>query len=80
MKGTRFPSKIPMFDVMRVTNEVHPIGPVILKFVSHCLTIAFAGETRILLTMAYNIINSSFRTGHVSYLGERVIATHMCIK
>ena len=62
----RVPSKIPMFDAMRVTKEVHSIGPVILKFVSHCLTIAFAGETRILLTMVYNIINSSLRTGRGS--------------
>ena len=56
-----FPSKIPMFDAMRVTKEVHSIVPIILKFVSHCLTIALAGETQILLTMVYNIINSSFR-------------------
>ena len=74
------PSKIPMFDAMRVTKEVHSIGPVIRKFVSHCLTIAYAGEIRILLTMAYNIINSSLRTGRGSSLGKRVIATHLCIK
>src|SRR6185312_2956590 len=80
MKGMGFPSKIPMFDAMRVTKEVHSIGPVILKFVSHCLTITLAGETQILLTMAYNIINSSFRTGRGSSLGKRVIATHLCIK
>ena len=47
MKGTGFPFKIPMFDAMRVTKEVHSIGPVIRKFVSHCLTIACAGEIRI---------------------------------
>ena len=80
MKGTGFPSKIPMFDAMRVTKEVHSIGPIILKFVSHCLTIAFAEETRILLTMAYNIINSSFRNGRGSSLGMRVMATHLYIK
>ena len=74
MKGMGFPSKIPMFDAVRVTKEVHSIGLVILKFVSHCLTIAFAGKTRILLTMAYNIINSSLRTGHGSSLGKRVLA------
>src|SRR6185503_12942570 len=80
MEGMGFPSKILMFDAMRVTKEVHSIGPVIQKFVSHCLTIAFAGEIRILLTMAYNMINSSFCTGHGSSLGKRVIATHLCIK
>ena len=80
MKGIGFPSKTPMFDAMQVTKEVHSIGPVILKFVNHCLTIALAGETRILLTMAYNIFNSSFRTGRGSSLGKRVMATHLCIK
>ena len=80
MKGTGFPSKIPMFDAMRVTKEVHSIGPVILKFVNHCLTIALVGETRILLTMAYNSINSLFHTGRGSSLGKRVITTHLCIK
>ena len=80
MKGMGFPSKIPMFDAMRVTKEVHSIGPVIRKFVSHCLTIACAGEIQILLTVAYNIINSSLRTGRGSSLGKRVIATHLCIK
>src|SRR6185436_17134613 len=80
MKGTGFPSKILMFDVMWVTKEVHSIGSVILKFVSHRLTITLVGETRILLTMAYNIINSSFCTGRGSSLGKRVIATHLCIK
>jgi hypothetical protein len=44
MKGITFPSKIPMLEVMRVIKEVHSIGPVILKFVSHCLIIAFTGE------------------------------------
>ena len=76
MKGTGFPSKILMFDAMRVTKEVHSIGPVILKFVSLCLTIALAGEIRILLTMAYNIINSSFRTGRGSSLGKRHPLVH----
>ena len=80
MKGTWFPSKMLMFDTMRVNKEVHSIEPVILKFVSHCLTIAFAGETQILLTMAYNIINTSFRTGRGSSLGKGVMATHLCIK
>ena len=69
-----------MFDTMRVTKEVHSIGPITLKFVSHCLTIAFAGDTQILLTMAYNIINSSFCTGRGSSLGKRVMATHLCSK
>ena len=80
MKETRFLSKIPMFDAMRVTKEVHSIGPIIRKFLSHCLTISCAGEIQILLTMVYNIINSSFRTGRGSSLGKRVIATHLCIK
>ena len=80
MKGTRFPSKTLMFDAMRVNKEVHSIGLVIRKFVSLCLTIASAGEIRILLTMAYNIINSSLRTGRGSSLGKRVIATQLCIK
>ena len=30
-----FPSKMPMFDMMCVTKEVHSIGLVILKCVSH---------------------------------------------
>ena len=80
MKGMGFPSKIHMFDAMRVTKEVHSIGPVILKFVTHYLTIAFAGETQILLTMAYNIFNSSFHTGRGSSLGNKVMATHLSIK
>ena len=80
MKGMGFPSKIPMFDAMWVTKEVHSIGSVILKFVSHRLTIAFAGEIQILLTMSYNMIISSFHTGRESSIGKRVIATHLCIK
>ena len=36
MKGTGFPSEMLMFYMMRVIKEVHSIGPVILKFVSHC--------------------------------------------
>ena len=79
-EGNGFPSKILMFDAMRVTKEVHSIGPIIRKFVNQCLTIAFAGEIQILLTMAYNMINSSFRTGRGSSLGKRVLATHLCIK
>ena len=70
MKGTGFPSKIPMFDTMRVTKEVHSIGPAILKFVSHCLTIALAWETQILLTMAYNIF-THHSTLVVDHLLER---------
>jgi hypothetical protein len=61
MKGTEFPSKTPMLEAMRVTKEVHSIGPVILKCLSQCLTIAFTGEILILLTMAYKITNSSLR-------------------
>ena len=80
MKGMGFPSKIPMFDAMRVTKEVHSIVPIILKFVSHCLTIALAGETQILLTMTYNVINSSLHTVRGSSLGKRVMATNLCIK
>jgi hypothetical protein len=73
MKGTEFPSKIPIFDAMRVTKEVHSIGPVILKFKSHCITIALAGETRILLTIAYKIINSSLRTGLVYQTKSQIL-------
>jgi len=62
------------------TKEVQSIEPVILKFVSHCLTIGLVGETRILLTMAYNIINSSLRMVRGSSLGKRVMATNLCIK
>ena len=80
MKGMGFPSKIPMFDAMRVTNEVHSIGHVILKFVSHYLTKAFAWEILILLTMAYKMINSPLRTGRTSSLGKGVMANHLCIK
>ena len=76
MKGKGLPSKILIFDAIQVTKQVHSIGPVILKFVSHCLTIAFAEEIRILLTMAYNIINSSLRTVRGLSLGKRVMATN----
>ena len=37
-------------------------------------------EIWILLTMAYNIINSSLSAVRVSSLGKRVMATHLCIK
>jgi hypothetical protein len=66
MKGMTFPSKIPMLEVMRVIKEVHSIGPIILKFLSHCLIMAFTGDILILLTMAYKIINSLLRTGLTS--------------
>jgi hypothetical protein len=53
MKGITFPFKIPMLEATRVIKEIHSIGPVILKFVSHCLIIAFTGEILILLTMEF---------------------------
>jgi hypothetical protein len=40
----KFLSKTLMLEAMRVIKEVHSIGPIILKFVSHCLIIAFTGE------------------------------------
>ena len=43
MKGIEFPSKAPIRVAMRVIKEVHSIGPVILKFESHCLTKALRG-------------------------------------
>ena len=71
MKGTGFPCKMPMFDTMRATKEVHSIGLIILKFVSNCFTNAFVGETRILLTMAYNIFSTHRSTLVVDHLLER---------
>ena len=74
-----FPSKAPTRVAIRVIKEVHSIGPVILKFESHYLTKACAGEILILLTMAYRMSNSSLRTGRTSSLGKRVMANLLCI-
>jgi hypothetical protein len=79
MKGIKFASKAPTRVAIRVIKEVHSIGPVILKFESHCLTKACAGEILILLTMAYSMSNSMLRTGRTSSLGKRVMANYLCI-
>ena len=80
MKGIAFPSKALTREAIQVIKEVHSIGHVILKFVSHYLTKAFAWEILILLTMAYKMINSSLHIGRTSSLGKRVMANHLCIK
>jgi hypothetical protein len=51
---------------------------VILKFVNQCLIIACTGEIFIRLTVAYKIILSLVRTGRMSSLGKRVMASHLC--
>jgi hypothetical protein len=78
MKDTLGPCVIPRFVMMRVIKDVHSIEPVILIFFNHCRIITCTGETLIRLTVAYNIIISSVRTGRTSSLGNRVMASYLC--